>query len=81
MTPRGALDGRQPRRRPKGLQIGRNRIEDRAQIGADEAESRDGGNRNQRRDQTVLNRGRAAFVMNELGEDGHLIYFLVIQEG
>ena len=61
------------------LQIGGNRVEDQAEIGADEPESSDCGNRDERSDQAVLNGCRSVFIVNDLGQDGHLIFLLTLR--
>jgi hypothetical protein len=61
------------------LQVAGDRVENAAEIGANQLERSDGGNRNQRGDKAVLDRSSAVFVLNELCEGAeHLLSWQVV---
>ena len=57
---------------PGGAELGRDRVERRAQAGADEANGRDNGYADEGGDQAVLNCGCAVFVLKKAVQREHV---------
>src|SRR5207248_11186524 len=74
--PDGQAVGRLSETAVPDLEAARDRPEDRLQVGADGRHRRDGGDRDQRRDQPIFDCGGAVFVLeqpNERGQHGRLL--------
>jgi hypothetical protein len=60
-----------PQTAVRRLEVRRNRIEDAAQVGADQLKRRDGRNRDQRSDQPILDGSRTVLIPKQAEKNAH----------